>query len=91
MIVAAIEPKLTVKTGSAFDGWTLGFLVTSTAVFATCRMAFERELTLNKQLVLAQSQSRPISAEEMKAVEKAHHERMATLGDGPKSPPSNKN
>lgn len=45
-------------------------MVTSTLIFGSCRMAYERELQLTKQVIAAQS--KPVTAEQMLAAERAH-------------------
>lgn len=62
--------------GSAFDGWVLGFMVSSTIVFVSCYSAYERELRMTKQLMMAQS--RPVSAEDMLNAEKEHVAKLTT-------------
>lgn len=72
--------------GSAFDGWVLGFIVSSTFVFATCRRQYEHELKLTKQLMMAQS--KPVSAEDMMAAEKVHVAKLAGTQSEDGSAPS---
>lgn len=72
--------------GSAFDGWVLGFIVSSTVVFATCRRQYEHELKLTKQLMMAQS--KPVSAEELLAAEKEHVAKLTSAQNNEPSMPN---
>lgn len=61
-------------------------MVTSSAVFVSCYTAYERELLMTKQLMMAQS--RPVTAEEMMAAEREHVAKLTAASNSASTAPS---